>query len=152
MGISLAKFEVLRVINGLLAIVLVALIYFVRLDSLLVFTLTVSASLCLLSLFPNMRHFLVVSFAILNAALMFFYFYRFFSVVPLLEHDWYIQLRYAPICVVLFAGFSSMYILAHNSCHLKREFEIPEEVGIKTWMSEFKARRGNAQSTVKASS
>ena len=135
------------VLNALLAITFLGFSYLVRLDIVLVSALVMSAALSFFSLLPRIKPSFVTTFALVNATLMFFYFYRFFSAVPMLDHRWYAQIEYVPVWVVLLAGFSSMYILASNSCYLKREFEIPKEVWLKCWLDQLKTRRHSTQPT-----
>ena len=115
----------MKVVSCLLAALLVLSAYYVRLDSLLAIALLITAALTLLTLAPSVRATLIRSYALINMALMFFYFYRFFSAVPLLDYGWYMQLDYAPIWIVLLGGFVSMHVLADNSCCLKREATEP---------------------------
>ena len=110
----------MKVINCILALLLLGSSYFVRYDPLLLFTVLTTAVLALLTLFPSVRDMVMSGYALLNTLLMFFYFYRFFSAVPMLDSSWYLRPEYAPIWVVLIAAFASMHILADNSCCLKR--------------------------------
>lgn len=113
----------MRTINLLLAIALVGMAYLVRLDTLLVVALLITAVLATLAVLPFVGQSFIRVFACVNALLMFFYFFRFFSAVPLLDYHWYAQVEYVPIWVVLVAGFASMHILADNSCCMKRELD-----------------------------
>jgi len=125
-----------KAINCLLAALLIGLAYFVRFDTFLVVALLTTSVLTLLTLFPSVRAMLIRSYALINTVMMFFYFYRFFSAVPLLDHRWYVQIDYLPIWVVLIGAFASMHVLADNSCCLKREYENPERLAFpRFWVN-----------------
>lgn len=116
----------MRVANVVLALVVLGLSYVVRADLSLMVALIVTALLTLLTALPIERGFLIKGFAVLNTVLMFYYFYRFFTVVPTLELHWFTQVQYANIWIVLVGGFVSMHVLADNSCCLKRDLEEPK--------------------------
>lgn len=127
---------------------LVGATYFVRQDVLLMTTVLATALLAVLTLLPRIQVVLLAGFAFLNALLMFFYFYRFFSAAPMLDYTWYTQVEYMPIWVVLLGGFASMYILADNSCCLKREQEIDSETKFQRAFGDFSARRQESSELV----
>ena len=120
----------MKLINCLLAVLLIGLVYFVRFDALLVVALLTTSALTLLTLLPSIREVFIRGFALINTLFMFFYFYRFFSAVPVLDHRWYVEMDYFPIWIVLIGAFASMHVLADNSCCLKRELETPVQLTI----------------------
>ncbi len=126
----------MKVINCLIAVLLIGLVYFIRFDPLLVVALLTTAALTLLTLLPSVRDVFIRGFAIINTLFMFFYFYRFFSAVPVLDHRWYAEMEYLPIWIVLIGAIASMHVLADNSCCLKRELENPVQLTIpRFWAS-----------------
>ena len=138
----------MKLANCILAAVLVCMTYFVRFDLLLVVALFTTALLSVLTLFPSVREMLIRSYAVLNMLLMFFYFYRFFSAVPLLETRWYVQIEYLPIWIVLVGAFASMHILADYSCCLKRETKSSEHMGLLHTGVQLRERRAESRSVV----
>ncbi len=126
----------MKVIHGIVAVLLIGLAYYVRVDTLLVIALLTTAVLTLLTLIPSLREVFIRGFALINTIFMFFYFYRFFSAVPVLHHQWYAEIEYFPIWIVLIGAFASMHVLADNSCCLKRELENPVRLTIpRFWAS-----------------
>lgn len=112
------------------------LVYFVRFDLLLVVALITTSVLTLLTVLPTVRELLIRAFAVINTLLMFFYFFRFFSVVPILSERWYTEVDYLPIWVVLIGAIATMHVLADNSCCLKRELENPVRLTLpRFWAS-----------------
>lgn len=126
----------MKVVNFLIAVLLIGLVYLVRFDTLLVVALLTTSALTLLTLLPSVREVFIRGFALINMLFMFFYFYRFLSAVPLLHHRWYTEFEYLPIWIVLIGAFASMHVLADNSCCLKRELENPVQLSIpRFWAS-----------------
>lgn len=126
----------MKVLNGAIAVLLIGLAYLVRYDTLLVVALLTTSALTLLTLLPSVREVFIRGFALINMLFMFFYFYRFFSAVPLLHHRWYAEIDYLPIWIVLIGAFAAMHVLADNSCCLKRELENPVQLTIpRFWAS-----------------
>lgn len=126
----------MKVVNSIVAVLLIGLAYYVRVDTLLVVALLTTSVLTFLTLLPTLRAVFIRGFALINMIFMFFYFYRFFSVVPILHHRWYIEIEYFPIWIVLIGAFASMHVLADNSCCLKRELEDPVQLTIpRFWAS-----------------
>lgn len=126
----------MKILNSLIAILLIGLAYIVRLDTLLVIALLTTSVLTFLTLLPSVREAFIRGFALINMLFMFFYFYRFFSAVPVLHHRWYTEIEYFPIWIVLIGAFASMHVLADNSCCLKRELENPVQLSFpRFWAS-----------------
>ncbi|MCY4095198.1 MAG: hypothetical protein OXG05_08745 [Gammaproteobacteria bacterium] len=126
----------MKVISCIVAVLLLGLAYYVRVDTLLVIALLTTSVLTFLTLFPSLREVFIRGFAFINMIFMFFYFYRFFTAVPVLHHRWYTEIEYFPIWIVLIGAFASMHVLADNSCCLKRELEDPVQLTIpRFWAS-----------------
>ncbi len=126
----------MKIFNFFLAITLLCLTYFVRFDLLLVVALCTTSLLALLTIVPSVRVMLIRGCALINMVFMFFYFFRFFIAVPMLDQRWYLQAEYIPMWVVLVGGFVSMHILADNSCCLKRELEQSAPLTLpRLWMN-----------------
>ena len=126
----------MKIVNCLIGVLLLGLVYFIRFDPLLVVALLTTAALTLLTVLPSVREVFIRGFALINTLFMFFYFYRFFSAVPLLDDRWFVQIDYLPIWIVLIGAFASMHVLADNSCCLKRELENPVQLTIpRFWAS-----------------
>ena len=126
----------MTVISCIVAVLLLGLAYYVRVDTLLVIALLTTSVLTFLTLFPSLREVFIRGFAFINMIFMFFYFYRFFTAVPVLHHRWYTEIEYFPIWIVLIGAFASMHVLADNSCCLKRELEDPVQLTIpRFWAS-----------------
>ena len=113
----------MKVANCVLAVVLLAMAFYVRADSLLAAALILTALLSVLTLFTSVWELLLRVYAVLNMLLMFFYFFLFFDAVPHIEARWYAHLEHLPIWVVLIGAFASMHILADFSCCLKRDID-----------------------------
>ena len=126
----------MKVINGIVAVLLIGLAYYVRIDTLLVIALLTTSVLTFLTLLPSLREIFIRGFAVINMVFMFFYFYRFFTAVPVLHHRWYAEIEYFPIWIVLIGAFASMHVLADNSCCLKRALEDPTQLTLpRFWAS-----------------
>lgn len=113
----------MKVANCVLAVVLLAMAYYVRSDSLLAGAICLTALLSVLTVFSSVGHVLLRLYAVLNMLLMFFYFYLFFDAIPDMTSRWYVHLENLPIWVVLVGAFASMHILADFSCCLKKDVD-----------------------------
>ena len=130
----------MKLLNCSLAALLLLAVLVLRPDSYLSGALLVSALLAILTLNPKFRVSVMTGVATLNMILMFYFFYRFFSVVPTLEANWFVHSTHVDSWLALLGGFASMHVLADNSCCLKREFEAPAEAGLTRLIRNYRER------------
>ena len=135
----------MKLVNCFVAAVLVGAVVLVRPDEYLSGALLIAALLSVLTLYPVDRVSLMTSIALLNMVLMFYFFYRFFSLVPGFELHWFMNPAYAEAWLSLLGGFSAMHILADNSCCLKREFEASSEAAASRVLLTLRNREQKSQ-------
>lgn len=79
------------------------------------------AVLAFLTLIPNLSVFISRLLAIAATALMFFFFFRFFTEVPKLESDWYMSQEGWSAVSLLLGAFTLIPVLSGYSCRCKAE-------------------------------